>query len=159
MRGYTVETPTAAHVDELARNMRPADVAEVWAAAHHSPKTAIQISIQGSRDPKAVLYNGKVLCIFGVAEGWAAGLGALSTTGMPWMLTSHAIRGHRKMFLQATRREVQFMRAQYPLLVNYVDARHAEAIRWLRWLGFNFADEPTLVGPDQSPFYRFEMVS
>ena len=44
----------------------------------------------------------------------------------------------------------------YSLLINFVDARHGVAIRWLKWLGFKvFPAKP--FGPDKLPFHRFEM--
>ena len=47
-------------------------------------------------------------------------------------------------------------REQFPFMFNYVDARHTDAIRWLKWLGFEF-DEAAPYGPFDLPFYRFTM--
>ena len=46
--------------------------------------------------------------------------------------------------------------ARFPVLRNVVDARYAEAIRWLRWLGFRFG-EPVNIGVAGLPFLPFQM--
>lgn len=46
--------------------------------------------------------------------------------------------------------------APFALLTNYVDARNAVSIRWLRWLGFEI--EPAApFGIHGLPFHRFSM--
>ena len=47
-------------------------------------------------------------------------------------------------------------RQEFPYMFNYVDVRHKEAIRWLKWLGFTL-NEPTPYGPFGLPFHKFHM--
>ena len=48
---------------------------------------------------------------------------------------------------------------EYPLLVNYVDARNKVAIRWLRFLGFTFIRKIEKYGVGRKPFYEFVRIS
>ena len=41
-------------------------------------------------------------------------------------------------------------------MFNYVDARHTDAIRWLKWLGFTL-HPATPYGPFDLPFHKFTM--
>lgn len=146
---YAIVPATSEHAAELARHMRFADRAEVWASHRASPSQAVASSLQASRDAYAGLAGERVLCLFGVATATV-----LSSTGAPWMLAAPTLRLHSRAFLRGSRQIVNGWRAEYDELVNYVDARNARAIRWLRWLGFEIeAAQP--FGPDQLPFHRF----
>jgi GNAT superfamily N-acetyltransferase len=80
----------------------------------------------------------------------------LGGVGAPWLLTGRPVDRHRKLFLQETRRGVARMRGEFSRLANHVHADYAEAIRWLRWLGFAIGPvEPK--GPHAAPFRRFSM--
>lgn len=149
MTDYRIVPATPAHAAELAANMREADVAEVWAGWRHTPTEAINRSIAVSRDPLAGLADGRVVCIFGVASPII-----LSAVASPWLLGAKELPRHSRTFLRLNRLYTRHIRNEYAILENYVDARNALAIRWLRWLGFTIW-EPQPFGPDQLPFHRF----
>jgi hypothetical protein len=44
----------------------------------------------------------------------------------------------------------------FPEMRNYVDARHARSIRWLKWLGFTI-EEARPMGFAGLPFHPFGM--
>lgn len=150
---YKVASATLGHALELAENMREADRQEVWATAHYTPKQAALFSLEASRDAKVGLADGRVVCMFGV--GPAA---IISTTGIPWLLTTDLVEKHARAFLRRNKRVVKGMGGSYSLLRNYVDERNTMAVRWLRWLGFEILPaEP--FGVEGLPFHPFEMRS
>ncbi len=150
---YEVVPATIGHARELAENMRWPDCEEVWAAAHLYPLQATLLSLEASRDATTGLADGRVVCMFGV--GPAA---IISTTGIPWLLTTDGVERHARAFLKRNKAVVAAMRAKYPLLRNYVDERNTVAIKWLKWLGFEILPaEP--FGVEGLPFHPFEMRS
>jgi hypothetical protein len=148
---YEIVSATQEHAEEVALKMRQVDVDEVWAAWHVTPAQAISMSMRGTRDTKAGLVDGKVMCIFGVAQRTA-----LSTTGCPWLMATPRVKKHAMAFLRGTRGYMDKIKGQYAVLQNYGDARNTEAFRWMRWLGFTiFPAEP--YGVEQLPFHKFLM--
>ena len=80
----------------------------------------------------------------------------LSQVGAPWLLGTEEIAKHGMHFLRASKRYIESQRKRYSLLLNYVDARHIIAIRWVRFLGFELLPaEP--IGVDRMPFHQFRM--
>ena len=141
---------TPEHVAELARTMREADVEEVWAAAKLLPLEALQEGVQASDEPFTGLMDGKVVCIFGVAQATV-----LSEEGEPWLLASDLIDETAHTFLRVNRVYVREIKKRYSKLSNYVDERNTAAKRWLRWLGFELQPaEP--YGAFGLPFHKFE---
>ncbi len=150
---YEIVPATILHGAHLACNMREADRQEVWAAGHYTPADAVCLSLEASRDATTGLADGRVVCMFGV--GPAA---IISTTGIPWLLTTDGVERHARAFLKRNKAVVAAMRAKYPLLRNYVDERNTVAIKWLKWLGFEILPaEP--FGMEGLPFHPFEMRS
>ena len=137
------------HIDAVAAAMRPADRAEVWAAAHLTPMAAVSESVARSETAFTGLADGRPALIAGV--GRASLLGA---TGVPWMLGTGLIERHPLAFLLHSRRVVADWRRNFARLVNRVDARNRAAVRWLAWLGFRI-DPATPFGPEGLPFHPF----
>lgn len=148
MKEIVATTPE--HVEELARTMRAADRDEVWASNHHTPEQALDRSMSLTSEPFTGLMDGRVVCIFGVAQATI-----LSDEGSPWLLTSDLVGKTAHTFLRVSRVYFEEINKRYTNLVNHVDCRNRQAIHWLKWLGFKF-DEPAPYGPDGLPFMRFE---
>ena len=148
---YEVIPATLDHALELAENMREADREEVWAAANYTPEQAALFSLDASRDAMTGLADDRVVCMFGV--GAAA---IISTTGVPWLLTTDLVGKHARPFLRRNKKVVEEMNEKYVVLRNYVDARNTMAIRWLRWLGFDVLPSVPF-GAEGLPFHPFEM--
>lgn len=148
---YEVVPATFKHAEELAENMRWADCEEVWAVGHLYPLQATLLSLEASRDVWTGLADGKIVCMFGVGAAMI-----LSTTGVPWLLTTELVNEHAKPFLRRNKKVVKEMRDKYPLLRNYVDERNTVAVKWLKWLGFEVL--PSIpFGIEGLPFHSFEM--
>jgi hypothetical protein len=151
LQSYSVVPATAEHAAQLTRNTRDADVAECWAALHQTPGEALAYSYKVSRDTRAGIANGAVVCIFGVAQETV-----LSTIGRPWLLATNQLKQHARVFLRLNRGVVDGWLAEYGWLENYVDARNLKAVQWLRWLGFKI-ESAAPYGVDQLPFHKFTM--
>ncbi len=148
---YEIVPATREHVEELAAKMRQEDVDEVWAFAHLTPLEAVQMSFDGTLDAQAGLADGELVCIFGVVRD-----SILSETGYPWLLCTPLVKKHAMAFLRRTKDYMTSMRQKFWILENYGDARNVEALRWMKWLGFDVLEAQPF-GVEKLPFHKFEM--
>jgi ribosomal protein S18 acetylase RimI-like enzyme len=136
---------TRAHAERI--ELRPGDAREV-AALGKSKVEALCASMERSLWTDAYLVDGEVAAILGF--GLTALVGGEATL---WMLSGTPVDRHRKLFLRLTRQRLAEVRREWPVLVDYVHADYAGAIRWLRWLGFTI-EPPVPYGPFGAPFCR-----
>lgn len=134
----------------VAANMRPADVAEVWALARHSPLEAVERSLEIPGEAYAFLADDEPLAVFGCAET------AVLNTGSPWLLGAVGVDRYARQFIELGRSYVAHWAHEYDDLYNVVDARNERSIDWLSRLGFVF-DDPIPFGPDATPFLPFHL--
>lgn len=149
MTEYALEPTTREHIEIVAANMREADRLEIWATAHHTPLQALTVSASATEYPLTGLADGEPRCIFGIAKS-----SLLSRDGSPWLLGHEYLPQHAKAFLRMSRAWVEEERMLYRNLVNYVDARNDQSIRWIKWLGFEL-EEAKPYGVDKIPFHKF----
>lgn len=146
-----VVQPTAAHVEELAANLRDADRWELMAAGHTDHRKAIADSLTLSTHAAAALIEGRVAAIFGLAP-----LSLLTGVGAPWLLGTDLVTQHRRALMRLAPAYIGAMLRAYPHLVNLVHADNEFAVRWLRRAGFTF--HPAHPHPATGAlFHRFEM--
>jgi hypothetical protein len=135
----------------MAPIMRPNDIEEVWAAGACDPLTGLKLSIASSLYAWSWFVDGVPVCVFGVGS-----LSLLGGEGVPWLLSSTLVERHWVPFLRHYKPFLRQMCDDFTCLANYVDARYALAIRWLRWMGFTvYPAEP--YGPFGMAHHRFEM--
>ena len=139
-------------VEFIADNMRPADVAEVWASSSLTPLEALRESLKISEFSTVAWINGTPCVIFGLVIR-----DILSGDGVPWMLGANQVLDHKRDILRHTPRAIEDMLAICPKLVNYVHAENAFSIRLIKWLGFTL-DEPCEYGTKNELFHRFYQV-
>ena len=140
------------HIFWIANNMREADRNEC-AAGGRGPYAALRDSLERSISAwTGMVGDSEPVCMFGVAP-----LDLLGSTGSPWLLGTDAVQKYAVTFLKLNKVYISKMLDIFPHLLNYVDARHVAAIRWLTWLGFKFDREAVPFGPFNLPFFRFEM--
>lgn len=151
MSYYRTIPATMKHIADMWPHMRMADQEEIWSMAHMSPLRALTDSVKHSPDAMTGLADETILCMFGVARQ-----SALSMEGCPWLLTTDAVGQHGYAFAKISRDWITKLRGQYSYLSNFVDSRHHEAVKWLRWLGFTIHDAKPF-GPDNIPFHLFDM--
>lgn len=142
----------AEHAAELAQTMGDADRAEVWASGRHTPLRALERGLEVSRDARAWLRDGKVICLFGVGH-----FTPLSIEASPWMLGSRDLPRYAREFARGSKLVVARWREQYPILRNFVDVRHTVAVRWIGWLGFTLLPAVPY-GREGELFHPFESV-
>jgi hypothetical protein len=133
-----VAAATWAYGHAVAANMRPADVAEVWALARHSPQEAVERSLEMPGEAYAFLVDGVPLAVFGCAE--------VLDVGSPWLLGAVGVERYTRHFLLLGRQYVSRWASEYATLYNVVDARNERSIDWLVRLGFVFG-APIPIGP------------
>lgn len=95
--------------------------------------------------------GGKIVSLWGYVPA-----SALGETAFPWMVGTNDLARIPGILKRTTTTYCGVVLGEYPLLVNYVDARNTVSIRWLRSVGFTLGPaEP--FGVEQLPFHRFEM--
>jgi len=132
--------------------MRTTDVREIQATSGSRPIDALARCIEQSEHCWTGLIGGRVVFVGGVSPMRLGGRRS------PWLLGSEELERHPAAFLRYCVEKMPQVRAAYPWLENYVDARAVNTIRWLKWLGFTVHD-PVPYGILRRPFHRFELRS
>ncbi len=143
------------HAAALAPRLRAEDVAEVLASHGHGPLEALTAALAASELAGALLVDGEVAALYGVAPVRETILGP-PVAGSIWLLGSDALGRHRREFLRRSRLVVAEALERYPLLFNFVDARYTAALRWAAWLGFEVLPAQPH-GVAGLPFHRIVM--
>ena len=145
---YEIRSSVKSDIDWLAPRLRKADKAEIKAFAGVSPKDALTVSFVASTCRYTAEWEGEPIIMFG-AGPVEEGVGAV------WLLGTDMIKKVRVPFLRESKRCLEALHDEYPLLFNYVDARNTLHIRWLKWLGFTFINRHPEFGVARIPFYEF----
>lgn len=137
----------------LARDLRQRDRDEVWASAGPDVEGAIANAVQASGDLCWSVCNGadfdRLVWVIGCAPV-ALGIGS------PWLLATDDVQLCPGTLTKLTKAHIAEMLKVYPRLVNMVDARNGDSVRWLARLGFVI--EPAVpYGVAGLPFHRFTM--
>jgi hypothetical protein len=138
------------HAQSLALTMRPEDVEEVGASGYDSPLQALLVALEVSDRSWAVLADGEVAAMFGIATAADTVLGS-GHIGQVWFLTGSGFLRHKRAFVRVARAVVRQLLEECGILYQYVDARYAAALRWVKWLGFAVGP-PVAHGPHGLPF-------
>jgi len=121
-----------AHVQLLAATMRDEDAAEVMASHGFMPEAAVRDSVARSVQSVAVVADGELLCLMGLAHAERPG----GSIAIPWCLSTKTVDRKRRAFLVGTHVVVEAMAKQNRVLFQMVDARYEKALRWVKLLGF-----------------------
>ena len=129
--------------------VRQGDLDEIEGALQTPIAQALTDGIEGSRKVSKIVCDGKVLAVFGDAD-----CPALAGLGVPWLISTVHVGDYRRAFLNVCKPEVDEMLTRHQALLNYVSCANVVAIRWLKWLGFDFHD-PEPYGAAGELFYPF----
>ena len=154
--GVSVRPARAEDVEDLLPRLRTADHDELVAASGPDVKGQLEEAIAQSlgrlgRMAFAAEHEGQTIALFGFVPA-----GHLSSTAHPWLVGTDGLRRVPGMLNRLSKSYCAAVLGEYPLLVNYVDARNETAIAWLARLGFTI-HAPQPFGVAGLPFHRFEM--
>ena len=139
----------SAIIEQIAADMRPSDVRELWAAHRHTPTESLTQAMLSSDYHSIVIVEGEPVAALGLRVS-----SYLSGEGVPWFLSTNAALKHKREFLINGRSVVLSMLDITPHLVNYVHAENKLSIRWLKWLGFT-VDDPVESPLSKELFHKF----
>lgn len=146
-----VRKSTQEDVEFLASRLREIDAAEVEALSGRDPAAVLSQGLEDS-DPCMTIMSpsGEPVAMFGVVP-MSPGLGSIWLLGTDKLEHKDVVR----TFLRYCRRWVEGLGKRYPVMFNYVHFSNKKTIRWLRWLGFEFQEDPRILGAKAEPFYMF----
>lgn len=144
IRPYTPD-----EIPGIASAARQADIDEMLACAGATIEQTLVLGLQRSLRSWVIESAGLPLAAGGDTLG---GIGI----GVPWMVTTNHIETNPRGFLRASKAVMQDMLSRHYHLVNYVDSRNTDAIRWLQWLGADVAPAAPY-GRSGLPFRKFTM--
>ncbi len=144
-----VRTSNELDIDLMKNRLRKSDIDEVWASHHHTPEEALRLSFEMSALCLTVDIKGMPVAMFGIVPQTL-----LSDRANVWLLATDGILKVRKSFLKHCKEFIDVMLKEYSVLENYVDARNALSIRWLKWCGA-VIEEAKPIGIEKLPFHYF----
>lgn len=148
---HRFERVTEWHIKELAEKMRPEEVDEVYASNGDTPEEAVRRSVARSVDVFATMEDDRLMSITGCAPySW------ISDRGSPWLLTTVNMKKSPRHLLRHTQVFLGKWRREYGTLINFVDARYEQSLRWAKWAGFTIhpAEPFGFLG---LPFHKIEI--
>lgn len=148
----TVVPASSALAERMAPHLRQADTAEVLAGQGWTPLQALLRSLSVSPDPRALLFDGEPVALWGV-EPLNVGAGV----GVAWLLGTDDLTQHPLVFWRTCKYELAALRLHWGVLFNWIDARYEPSLRWARRLGFK-VDPPKPFGPSGALFCCAAMV-
>lgn len=149
MKSY-VELYVPTMRDEVINlKLRQADILELLASTGTTPSDAIDVSLEVSEIAWVIKHEGKIEGVFGLSKG--------DGCGIPWLLLTDKVNEFRHAFLKYSWDVIEIMLSRYEILTNFVDSRHTEAIKWLKWLGFTFTETEWFLHDKSVPFRQFVM--
>lgn len=127
-----VRSSTRADIYVLSPLIKQSDINEVLAATGKDMFSSLYEGFLISTYCRTIVSDcHDPIGMFGVAPSYLN-----PQTGMVWLLSSDQLFSIRKSFLKQCRLYIDQMLKIYPCLINYVDCRNTQTLRWLRWCGF-----------------------
>jgi len=136
--------------------LRQADIDELYAATGLPPLAAIGFILDSkcSNGWAEIAYEfdtKEILSMFGLNK--VNGLNA----GIPWMIASPNIIKYKKILMRYSKKVIEKMLKEVPILYNYVDNRNVVHIHWLKHMGFTIDNHSMLLrGVKFQYFYKYK---
>lgn len=154
MKQVNFQHPLPEDIEHIANNLRPSDRQELF-AMRGEDADLYEILISAVRRSTwcvcAFAEDGEPVAVFGLAP-----VSMIGGIGSPWLLGTDRVREFSGALIRYGHKYITAMTAQYPELINYVDARNTASIRWLKRLGFTI-HEAAPIGHQGLPFHKFTM--
>ncbi len=101
---------------------------------------------------RAAYADGELVAVYGVLAPTL-----MAESGNPWLAATPTVDRPdvRREFIRYTEREMTWLSEGFQHLWNLVSHENQVAIRWLKWIGFQFDDD--LIDVRGHPFRRFSM--
>jgi hypothetical protein len=148
MISFSAATPE--HGVYIAEHIRPLDREELRLTGASSVASAVRTSIALSRGSAVTAFvDDRPAAVFGVAPNYLLG------EGCPWMLGTPEVSAHARTLLRWAGDVVDRWLEEFPILMNEVWIGNRPAVRFLKRVGFEFA-EPRLngYGAEMALFYK-----
>ena len=143
--------PTKELIESIAKDMRQADIDEIWASDHYTPLEALMSGWEVSDRAAIAIVNNEPCVMLGLVI-----CDILTGTGSPWMLGTDNALKYKRQFLVQTPSVIAEMLILCPQLFNYVHVKNDVSVGWLKWLGFTM-DKPQPYGIEGEMFHRFHI--
>ena len=147
--GITVRPSEKEDALAIAKNMREADVKEVWAAGHLTAEEAMLLSYRTSTLCWTVEKDGEPIIMFG-----SSAVSPLCQDAYIWLLATPEFE---KIGFRVAKYSTEYINRILSIhnhVYNYVHCDNKVSVRWLKWCGAIF-DEPAPYGYENDLFQRF----
>lgn len=148
-RRLQIRTALFLDIKSMKDNLRKEEIDELYASHHWTPEEGLSNSFSSSSSSLVATIDGKPFAMFGIVPD-----SLLGRTAQVWLLTTNDIPKIKMRFLKMSKLVIRFFLIQYPILYNYVDARHKLSIEWLKWCGA-ILNPAQAFGLEQVPFHFF----
>ena len=144
-----VRDATELDAREVAANLRSKDAQEVLASGFKTEGDAVEYSFCASSLCLAVEREGVPVAVFGIVPGRNA-----QERSQVWFLGTDGLSKMKKTFVTLSHVIIETFLRHHPVLINWVDARYTETVRWLECCGATFED-PMPLTDGGIPFRKF----
>lgn len=125
--------PEEKHKEQLIRTMREYDRREI-AMLGKTPAFGLRHSVDNSSKVFCYCEDDTVLIMIGVCP-------AMGDIGVIWMISTEETFSRKRMqFLKESRTVLMELAEGFSTLYNIIHKDNHKAIRWLKWLGFEFSN-------------------
>ncbi|MCR5870678.1 MULTISPECIES: hypothetical protein [unclassified Sphingomonas] len=134
----------------IGENLRKEDLDEVKASTEGDPVETLKASWAASDRSWLILdRTGLPIGAFGVAPAPTPGVGIV------WLLGTSGIEREWIAVARQTRRHLEYMHEDFPVLWNFIDARNELSLQWLLRSGFHLIDADAAYGAERRLFFEF----
>lgn len=137
--------------DVINLQLRDADVREIYAGTALSAKEVLSRSVDESSHTWVIKHDNNIIGVFGVNCNFT------TKSGVVWLLGTQGLDKIKLTFTKYSPLVIDRMLFidGIDVIFNYVSVYHEEAIKWLKWCGFEFmGSEVYMMSPD-IPFVQF----
>lgn len=137
----TIDTATVDDIWDFAENIRKMDDEEVKFVSGKSFKEQMLFLITHVEDVRVIKCDGGLL---GIGNWYQEQLdwGLYSKGVIGWMLLTNAVEDHKIEFLRWSKDLVKTLLEAYPAITNVVYAKNELHIKYLKFLGAEFWEDP-----------------